>query len=321
MKCDKLIKQTICIIILIFALLFSTTANAAILELEIAPKNPEPGDEITISGVASPNQEITIANQEITIASSFKDIIQVSAGKYKYDLKDIEIPSKPNSFTVTTKNVKNLRVGVKILIWITKSFPASGGVATLSLGDVPPGNYAIKIFGDAANGASTVDLHVTASLKTKADSNGNFKAKIGTKGLPPGIYTITAKAPDGASKTISVFAGEQPAESEPEPTPSLISTPTKTTMPTIAPTITPIITPTPIIIPLQNRTPAPSATTTPMIISVTPTPTPVPIPTTPVSAPVPKPKRGIPGFEAIFSIGGLLAVAYLFLRKKKKRFL
>ena len=254
--------------------------------------------------------------------------MQVSAGKYKYDLKDIEIPSKPNRFTVTTKNVKNLRVGVKILIWITKSFPASGGVATLSLGDVPPGNYDIKIFGDAVNGASTVDLHVTASMKTKADSNGNFKAKIGTKGLPPGIYTISAKAPDGASKTISVFAGEQPAESEseptptPTPTPSLISTPTRTTMPTIAPTITPIITPTPIIIPLQNRTPAPSATTTPIIpVTITPTPTPVPIPTTPVSAPVPKPKRGIPGFEAIFSIGGLLAVAYLFLRKKKKRFL
>ena len=312
-----LVKQLVCItiLILIFALLFSTTANAAILELEIAPKNPEPGDEITISGIASPNQEITIA-------SSFKDIIQVSAGKYKYDLKDIEVPSKPNRFTVTTKNVENLRVGVKILIWITKSFPASGGVATISHSDVLPGNYDIKIFGDAVNGASTVDLHVTASLKTKADSNGNFKAKIGTKGLPPGIYTLTAAAPDGASKTISVFAGEQPAESESEPTPTPTPPPTSTPIGTSTPTITPTITPTPIVTPLQNRTPAPSAITTPIIpVTITPTPTPVSIPTTPVSAPVPKPKPRIPGFEAIFFIGGLLAVAYLFLRKKKKRFL
>lgn len=305
-----LVKQAVCIIILILALLFSTLASASILELETIPKNPEPGDEITISGVASPNQEITIT-------SSFKDTIQVSAGKYRYDLKDIEIPSKPNRFTVTTKNVKNLRVGVKILIWITKSFPASGGVATLSLGDVPPGNYDIKIFGDAANGASTVDLHVTASLKTKADSNGNFKAKIGTKGLPPGTYTISAKAPVGASKTISVFAGEQPAESESESEPEPTPPPTSTPIGTSTPIITPTLTPTPILTPLQNRTPAPSATTTPMIIPVTPTPTSVPLPTTPVSAPMPKPKRGIPGFEAIFSIGGLLAVAYLFLRKKK----
>ncbi len=309
-----LVKQAVCIIILILVLLFSTLASAAILELETIPKNPEPGDEITISGVASPNQEITIT-------SSFKDTIQVSAGKYRYDLKDIEIPTKPNSFTVTAKNVKNLRVGVKILlIWITKSIPASGGVATISRGDVPPGNYDIKIFGDAVNGASTVDLHVTASMKTKADSKGNFKAKIGTKGLPPGIYTITAKAPGGASKTISVrvFAGEQPSEAEseptPTPTPSLTPTPTRTTMPTIAP----IITPTPIIIPLQNRTPPPGATATPMIIpvTVTPTPTPVSMPTTPVSAPMPKPKPRIPGFEAIFFIGVLLAVAYLFLNKK-----
>ena len=311
-----LIKQVVCItiLILILSLLFSTTASAAILELEIAPKNPEPGDEITISGVASPNQKITIA-------SSFKDTIQVSAGKYRYDLKDIEIPSKPNRFAVTTKNVKNLRVGVKILIWITKSFPASGGVATLSLGDIPPGNYDIKIFGDAANGASTVDLHVTASVKTRADTNGNFKAKIGTKGLPPGTYTITAKAPDGASKTICVFAGEQPSESESEPTPTPTPPPTSTLIRTSTPTITPTptLTPTPILTPLQNRAPTPSATTTPRIIPVTPTPTPtpVPIPTTPVSVPVPKPKRGIPGFEAIFSIGGLLAVAYLFLRKNK----
>ena len=307
-----LVKQLVCITILIFAFLFSTLASASIIELETIPKNPEPGDEITISGVASPNQEITIT-------SSFKDIIPVSAEKYRYDLKDIEIPSKPNSFTVTTKNVKNLRVGVKILIWITKSFPASGGVATLSLGDVLPGNYDVKIFGDAVNGASTVDLHVTASLKTKTDSNGNFKAKIGTKGLPPGVYTITAAAPDGASKTISVFAGEQPAESESEPTPTPTPPPTSTPIGTSTPTITPTPTlaPTPIVTPLQNRTPAPSATTTPRIIPVTPTPTPVPIPTTPVSAPVPKPKRGIPGFEAIFFIGGLLAVAYLFLRKNK----
>lgn len=311
-----LVKQAVCIIILILVLLFSTTANAAILELEIAPKNPEPGDEITISGVASPNQEITMT-------SSFKDTIQVSAGKYRYDLKDIEVPSKPNRFTVITKNVKNLKVGVKILIWITKSIPASGGVATISHGDVPPGNYDIKIFGDAANGASTVDIDVTASMKTKADSNGNFKAKIGTKGLPPGIYTITAEAPDGASKTISVFAGEQPAESESEPTPTPTPPPTSTLIRTSTPTITPTptLTPTPIIIPLQNRTPPPSVTTTPMIIPVTPTPTPVSIPTTPVSAPMPKPKPRIPGFEAIFFIGGLLAVAYLFLRKKKKSFL
>ena len=308
-----LVKQLVCITILIFAFLFSTLASASIIELETIPKNPEPGDEITISGVASPNQEITIT-------SSFKDIIPVSAEKYRYDLKDIEIPSKPNSFTVTTKNVKNLRVGVKILIWITKSFPASGGVATISHSDVLPGNYDIKIFGDAVNGASTVDLHVTASLKTKADSNGNFKAKIGTKGLPPGIYTLTAAAPDGASKTISVFAGEQPAESEPEPEPT--PPPTSTPIGTSTPTITPTITPTPIVTPLQNRTPAPSAITTPIIpVTITPTPTPVSIPTTPVSAPVPKPKPRIPGFEAIFFIGGLLAVAYLFLRKKKKRFL
>jgi PGF-CTERM protein len=61
-------------------------------------------------------------------------------------------------------------------------------------------------------------------------------------------------------------------------------------------------------------TPTPTATATP---TVTPTPTAPTTPTptataTPVTSPTPEP----PGFEAVFAIAGLLAVAYLVLRKK-----
>jgi PGF-CTERM protein len=60
--------------------------------------------------------------------------------------------------------------------------------------------------------------------------------------------------------------------------------------------------------------------------SVTPTPTPVVTPTPtitptgtpgPTQSPSPSPKKGLPGFEAVFAIAGLLAVAYLVLRKRK----
>jgi PGF-CTERM protein len=50
-------------------------------------------------------------------------------------------------------------------------------------------------------------------------------------------------------------------------------------------------------------------------------PTPEPAPTSkpaPVPTPVPEPEKpGIPGFEAVFAVAGLLAVAYLMRRKKK----
>jgi PGF-CTERM protein len=45
---------------------------------------------------------------------------------------------------------------------------------------------------------------------------------------------------------------------------------------------------------------------------VTPTPSPTPTPTTPTPTPTPEE----PGFGAVFAIGGLLAVAYLVLRRK-----
>ncbi|RCV65976.1 hypothetical protein C5S53_01045 [Methanophagales archaeon] len=241
-KIKMLIKQTVRIIllILILPLLFAITTTAAISELEIIPKNPVPGDDINIFGVASPNQEITIT-------SSFHDIRPVSAGKYRYDLNDIEVPLKPNRFSVASMNVKNLRVGVRTEIWITKGINASEGVATISFDDVPHGNYDIKIFGDALNGTSTVEIDVTALAKIKADSDGNFKTRIGTKGFPTGEYTITAAAPDGASKTITVFSDE-------EPTSALTST---SMPPTITPTKTPRITPitTPVVLTL-----APSVT-------------------------------------------------------------
>lgn len=46
---------------------------------------------------------------------------------------------------------------------------------------------------------------------------------------------------------------------------------------------------------------------------IVPTPIPTPSPT-----PTPTPKRVIPSFEAVFAIAGLLSVAYLVLRKKRK---
>jgi len=82
-----------------------------------------------------------------------------------------------------------------------------------------------------------------------------------------------------------------------------------TQAPTIAPTPTPLpgrrrVTPTP----TATATPAPTPTVTP---TATPMATPTPTPT-----PTPKLWWRIPGFEAVFAIIGLLAVAYLLRRRQ-----
>jgi len=63
------------------------------------------------------------------------------------------------------------------------------------------------------------------------------------------------------------------------------------------------VTPTPVVSP----TPTPVVSPTPPPVTPTPSPTPAP------ATPTPKP----PGFEAVFAIAGLLAIAYLVLRRRK----
>ena len=68
--------------------------------------------------------------------------------------------------------------------------------------------------------------------------------------------------------------------------------------------------PTPPVTPTPTPTPTPKPTATPTIPpSVTPTPSP-----TPTATPTPTP----PGFEAVLAVVGLLAVAYLVLRRKRE---
>jgi len=76
---------------------------------------------------------------------------------------------------------------------------------------------------------------------------------------------------------------------------------------TKAPAPTPSPSPSPTPTPSPSLTPTPSPTPTPI---VTPSPSPTPTPT-------PTPAPPTPGFEAIFAVSGLLAVAYLVLRGRR----
>ncbi len=149
-------------------------------------------NEVTISGVGL---------GELSLIVSFKDTIPVFAGRYSYDLVGINIPQRPNNFTITASEVKNLKLGLKKIqdnttrIWVTQTFAAPEGRATAQ-SDLPsPGNYHVKIFGDAADGASEVDMELTAVKKIKA--SGDFSLSIDISGFPAGKYTITAKALNG----------------------------------------------------------------------------------------------------------------------------
>jgi len=107
---------------------------------------------------------------------------------------------------------------------------------------------------------------------------------------PTSGYALRWKADDDVLviKTVKILASSE--EITPTPTPTATATPTPTPTPTPKPTATP--------------TPKPTAT---------PTPTPT---TTATPTPTPTPKKKTPGFEAVFAIAGLIAVAYLLRRRE-----
>lgn len=180
-------KPTIWLLVLVLILISLASA------FEVTPANPNSGDEIIISGVAAPNEEVPLR-------SSFQMDLPVTDGKYEYET-NVGIPQQPNRFTVTAQNVKDMNLGVKIFIWITKRFEASGGIATVSQGNLPPGRYTLKMFGEALPGVSAVPVEVEADTSVKADSSGKYSLTIDTSGIPAGDYNIEG---DGDSKTIRI---------------------------------------------------------------------------------------------------------------------
>jgi hypothetical protein len=178
------------------------------LSFELSPANIKPGEEMILTGIAKPDSQLSFQ-------SSFTMNLPVTAGKYEYEAT-VEIPQKPNRFTVAARNVQDFNAGVKFGIWITKSFKASGGTARISQGDVPPGRYNLKIFGTALPGS--IPVTVEAETQVRADSAGKYNLAIDTSGIPAGEYRIAGagdakvvRLGDGSSSSVSTsseVAGE-----------------------------------------------------------------------------------------------------------------
>ncbi len=162
------------------------------ITLTISPENPAVGDEITIRGTASPDE---VLHPSVAFGKN----INAANGKYDYRLYGIKIPSGENNFAVVANNAKNLNVRIKMLLWWTKSADAANGTARVSQGNVPSGTYNVRIDGNAADGASSVPLTITASSKIAADSQGNFEYRYSSSGIPAGTFNLSI---GGTTRTI-----------------------------------------------------------------------------------------------------------------------
>ncbi len=317
---------------LLFAFIVSVTnAGASVTELNVNPSVVLPGETLSISGKATPNEEVWLK-------SSFVISLPVSEGKYSRAFNGIYFPAGEKTFSVRAENINDIRVSLGPILFLgTVEYPLDGpqkatsGIATISI-SLPvsflgftinvDGEKDVKVYGAALEDATSVILTTDMAIKVTADKNGDFILDLDTEGVPLGEFSIAA---GGKEKTVVQIV---PTKPEPTPTPrpsrdrdeEPVISPTPTITPAIAPThsssqkssIGPTSSPsqkqtqTPEPTPGQKQTPTPESTPDQ---KQTPTPEPSPSP----------PSRLIPGFEAFFASVGLLIVAYLVLALRRKR--
>ncbi len=179
---------------------------APVAAFDVSPQNPSAGEDVTITGTASPGEDVRIR-------SSFEMDIPVKDGKYEYVANGVQVPQKPNRLSVVARNVATLTAGVKMGIWITMPVTTRGGVASVSKSDVPPGRYTLKMFGDAMTGASIVSITVDAETTVAADSSGEYELVMDTSGVPEGEYRIRVGSEE---KVVSIGVSQvEPSLTEP----------------------------------------------------------------------------------------------------------
>lgn len=169
-------------------------ATGSVKDWSVSPSNPVLGNTLEIRGNATPEQNLNIS-------VSFERNVNVSDGKYVYELDDVEIPEGSNSFVIKAEGVEDLNFTVKMFVPLTRTFQADGGVAKFSDSNVPSGSYDIRIDGNAKEGVSTVRLTITAANMILVDSDGEFRYTYSTHFLPPGNFIVDVS---GSSKEITL---------------------------------------------------------------------------------------------------------------------
>ena len=254
------------LLLILGCIVVQPTAYASVSDLTVTPEVADPGDSITITGKAAPGEEVWLS-------SSFEISLPVSDGKYSRKFDDIHFPEGKKRFTVTAKHVKNIRISLWLIPLVPVSYPLDGpkaavdGSATIALslpitmnGDEMDltGEKDIKVYGDALDDATVVNVQTKSELQVAANANGDFSLQIDTGGIPESEFVISA---GGIKRT--VYLGVTPTPT-PRPTPTPAPTSTGNGGGTADSSATP--------------TPSPSATVTPPAPSASPSPLPSPSP-------------------------------------------
>ncbi|AFV22865.1 hypothetical protein Mpsy_0656 [Methanolobus psychrophilus R15] len=187
-RCKGQVRATIvllCAMTMLF-LVISSTALAEVTEVSISPQDPSPGETVTVTGKASPNEVIPVS-------ISFEKAQDVSAGTYAYSLIAVTIPEGSESFSLKATGVDDLKIEVRLPVLGYIPVPTSmininGHVATFGTGKINSGTYDIRLSGNSPDDKVTLSFNAKASIT--ADADGNFAYTYTTDNIPQGNFNI-----------------------------------------------------------------------------------------------------------------------------------
>lgn len=192
-------------VLLLLLVFFSLVPSAygVVTELTVDPGSPTVGDDVDIQITAD-----TFEAVQVTI--TFSHTVSVSGGEYEYWLRDVDIPTSTNSFTVKGTNIDYISVSTTMSgVSITKTSPLTdNGVASISHSDLPSNDYDIYIAGRAADGATLVELDITAKATLVMDSEGVYTYVYDTSPIPAGVFTVKA---GGITRSITLSSSSPPS--------------------------------------------------------------------------------------------------------------
>ena len=171
------------VILGVFSITMSSTALAEVTEITISPENPAPGDTVTVTGKASPNEEISVS-------IDFEKSQSVVNGEYEYHIGKITIPDGSESFSLRAEGVESLDITLYAFGQALPSLPVTvnNGVATFGTSKIIYDKPDIGLSGTSSSDEVTLKFNGKGSIN--ADSEGNFQYSYTTENMPEGDFTL-----------------------------------------------------------------------------------------------------------------------------------
>jgi len=158
-----------------------------------------PGDTVTFQGTGEPCSEANVDVSTVTEVATSECVctgsgtgVQAATRSFSLTMDNIRVDPARNTVTISVSPVTSASITVVAYdvagYTVTRDIPVSGGKATISYNNIPPGRYKVTISGYTT--ANKVGVTVNAGAYVPVGKDGRWIYRKGTVGLPASKYVV-----------------------------------------------------------------------------------------------------------------------------------